>query len=295
MTKLVKTVIQIGVVVASLSGCTAPPASVSEVRHNKFLTNKRNILILSDVCIQRSDLSRTYFVEQESEYAANQASVSIQEFAKDSGLTIHGRYNLVCGAKITENNTISVAKKSGEKPTDEKQPVSGSLEVMRDEEFSDALSLISSYSYEQTAFAISGKPKEEYSFKVSKNDFLIAADKVREKTGGNLVIYFGSMGNQVAGSKAVAKLIGNTIVGTATAVAIGPIFTTSTSQVFVGLTPFKRDTTGRIMEGAFVSLDTGELIWSNGVQDYTKPLDEDSWNNLEYIDYLFHDLFFEKI
>lgn len=79
-------------------------------------------------------------------------------------------------------------------------------------------------------------------------------------------------------AKAVAQGVSDFIVGMATGVA------TSGHKI-----------SGRMMKGALIDLESGELTWSNAVRAGGNPINPDVWLDTVPLDLLFHDLLFHRL
>jgi hypothetical protein len=267
-----------------LLACAAAPPSSTVVDHDPTLGRSEGVALLVDVCLQRDGIGdRDYFLIGESELGAQMSQQRLRNYLEDSGIVIREQATLVCGARHGGKNSIPAAHGIGEMISDQTQPLLADSHSAMDETYIAALALISSYAFERAA-----SEGDDSDRAISEPMFRQASSVVRDRTGAASVLFMGALGTSRTGALNAVTNIGRFLVGMGTGFATAGLG----GNYYYVFVP-GRKISGRLLEGALIDLNTGELVWSNAVSVSGNPADPDNWESDQPLDLLFHDLMFQ--
>ena len=162
--------------------------------------------------------------------------------------------------------------------------------IKDDPQYLNALSVVSSYAFERAA--VSGNapgtndgnmPGREAPKSVDIEEFRTAVDVIKNRTQASSLLFMGVLGTSRSTGKAVAQGIGQFIVGMTTGVVTGGLV------VFVP----GHQIDGRVMEGALIDFESGQLTWSNAVRAGGDPIKPGVIEDPQALDLLFRDIMFK--
>ena len=270
-----------------LLACTAAPPSSTVVTHDPTLGRDEGVALLIDVCLQRDGIGGgDYFIISESRKGATISQQQLRGYLQDSGIRIREQATLVCGARHGDATLIPAAHAIGEAVSEQRQPLAADSQVARlpaDQEYIDALTVISSYAFERAA-----ADKEDAGHQISESMFQNAGNIVHDRTNAGSVLFLGALGTSRSGALNTVAGIGRFIVGMGTGLATAGLG----GDYYAVFVPGGK-ISGRLYEGALIDLDSGELAWSNAVTVPGNPAKEDNWESDQPLDLLFHDLLFQ--
>ncbi len=243
--------------------------------------------MLIDVCLQRDGIGGgDYFIIGESKKGADISQQQLRGYLWDSGIRIREQATLVCGARHGDATQIPAARGIGETVSEQRQPLSADSQLVRlidDQEYSDALAVISSYAFERAA------SEEDSGRQISEAMFQSAGRIVRDRTNASSVLFLGALGTSRSGALNTVTGIGRFLVGMGTGLATAGLG----GDYYAIFVPGGK-ISGRLYEGALIDLDSGELAWSNAVKVPGNPAKEDNWESNQPLDLLFHELLFQS-
>lgn len=282
-----------------LVACSATPPESRRVSHDPVLSRESGVLLLVDVCIQRDALGDAddYFVITEAKSGAQMLLDALHKYVQDSGIPIRAELiPFVCGARHdTHNSSIRVADSVNGPVRDAQQPL-GVSEVIRDDpQYVNALSIMSTYAFERAAVSgaaakvsYGNPPSGNAAMNVGPNEFRTAADVIKSRTQASSVLFLGVLGISRTTGKATVQAIGGFILGMGVAVATAGL---GTGYYLLFIPGHQID--GRVMEGALIDLESGQLTWSNAVQAGGDPIEPKVMANAEALDLLFRGVMFQ--
>jgi len=272
-----------------LIACSAAPPARYSVSHDSTLSRKDGVVLFTDICIQKDALGDAddFFLIAESKFAVQRISETLRTYVVDSAIPIKSEVSMVCAARHGDTEKILTGDNIDAEPFQSKQPLYSSENVANDDEYIKALRVISTYAFERAALK---SDKEETEKKnISKYGFLAAADIVKNRTHASSILFLGVLATSVTGAKVVTQSISNFFIRFGTAIVTAGLGTGYYAMFSPG-----QKVSGRFLEGALIDLETGELTWSNAVSVGDDPVEKETWSNVDPLDLLFHDLFFQR-
>jgi len=264
--------------------CSAAPPSSTIVTHDPMLGRSGGVALLIDVCLQRDGVGGgDYFLISESERGAEISQQRLRGYLEDSGIHVREQATLICGARHGDDETIPAAISIGDTVNEQTQPLSSDSRFVMDQEYIDALAVISTYAFERAAAEDTNAGRA-----ISEPMFHQAGKLVRDRTGAASILFMGALGTSRSGALNAVTNVGRFIVGMGTAMATAGLG----GDYYYIFVP-GRKISGRFLEGALIDLDSGDLTWSNAVTVGGNPADVGHWENNEPLDLLFHDLLFQ--
>jgi hypothetical protein len=287
------------IVICVLTACSATPPKSQLVSYDRTLGQQGGVVLLVDVCIQRDALGDTddYFVIAESKSGAHAVLGALKKYVQDSAIPIRtALIPFVCGARHdTHNSSIRVADSVDSPVHDAQQPLGVSEMIKDDPQYVNALSVVSSYAFERAA--VSGNapgtndedmPSREAPKIVDIEEFRTAVDVIKNRTQASSLLFLGVIGTSRSTGKAVAQGIGQFIVGMTTGVVTAGL---GTGYYLVFVPGHQID--GRVMEGAVIDFESGQLTWSNAVRAGGDPVKPGVIEDPQVLDLLFRDIMFK--
>ncbi len=267
-----------------LIACTGAPPSSTVVTHDPTLGRSEGVALLIDVCLQRDGIgSGDYFLIGESETGATISQQQLRVYLQDSGILVREQATLICGARHGDATLIPAAASMGEVISEQRQPLAAKSQLPMDQEYTDALTVISSYAFERAAAT-----EDDTNRRISESMFRDAGSIVRNRTNAGSVLFFGALGTSRSGALNTVTGIGKFIVGMGTGLATAGLG----GDYYLIFIPGSK-ISGRIYEGALIDLESGELAWSNAVTVSGNPVKAKNWESDQPLDLLFHDLLFQ--
>mgnify|MGYP000489454484 CR=1 FL=1 len=286
-------------VVAGCASAVTPPTSY-EVAPDPILSRGK-VLLVTDVCIQIDCIgdSEDYFVVEDSRYGAESCLPVLQTYLEDSGIQVCDTIPLVCGASHGENRIILAGLNTDSDINESPQPIYVDPSIAADQKYIEALSQVSTYAFEHPTVKHQETPeslKHTEKSLVSENEFSAAAEIIRNRTGASSVLFLGVDGKSESSGKAFAKGVGTFVVGMATGLATAGLgVSIGDTTYYLMIYPTHQDGDSRIFLGSLIDLDTSRIAWSNTAQWRGDPIEKDIWTNDDPLEYLFHDVLFQKI
>ncbi len=282
-----------------LGACTATGPKSQRVSHDAVLSRPRGVVLLVDACVQRDVLGDAgdHFLIAEAKSGAHALLGALRKYVHDSGIPVRAELvPFVCGARHgPEDSSIRAADSLNAPVRDAHQPLGVSEALAGDPQYVDALTLVSTYAFERAAVSPAKPPAGNGSGapagppgRVRMEDFRVAADVIKQRTNASGMLFLGVLGRSLSAGKAVAQSVGGFFAGMATGVVTAGLGT-GYYLVFVP----GRHIDGRVMEGALIDLDSGELAWSNAVRAGGDPIDPKVMADPQALDLLFHDIMFK--
>jgi hypothetical protein len=284
-------------VITMLVACSASAPKSRIVSHDPVLSRQGGVLLLVDVCVQRDALGDAgdYFVITEAKTGAQALLNVLHKYVQDSGIPIRAELiPFVCGARHN-TRTIRVADSVNSLVRDAQQPL-GISEVIRDDlQYINALTVMSTYAFERAAVSgVSSTPSPgnlpsgSATMNIGISEFRAAADVIKSRTQASSVLFLGVLGISRTAGKVIAQNIGDFIVSMGVGFATAGL---GTGYYLLFIPGHQID--GRVMEGALVDLESGQLTWSNAVQARGDPIDPKVMANSETLNLLFRGLMFK--
>ncbi len=287
------------VVLLLCASCAAPP-TCHRVAVDTTLTRPEGVFLMADVCIQKDAVgdSDDYFMISESKLGAEAALRELSSYLANSGIKIRSSLvPFVCGARQnTPNGLLRAANKENDPIQDLPQPLAVAATLQDDPEYVRALTVISTYAIERAATdrppnknneAIE-PPQNATRPQIDDNEFKSAASLLKKRTQASSVLYLGILGTSRTTGKAALQSTGSFLVGMTVGLATAGLGT----GYALAFTP-GHQIDGRVMEGAMLDLDSGDITWSNAVHAGGDPIKPETVADAKALDLLFHGVVFK--
>ncbi|MEJ2453000.1 MAG: hypothetical protein P8103_02430 [Candidatus Thiodiazotropha sp.] len=276
-------IISISLMLVVMSGCSTTSNMKSVI--DPTLNQNGGITIIADTCIMRdeigTDVADDYFVIAESKELSQAILNASSNYLAGSGVQVREAIiPFVCGAAHDKGNSNKlVADEANGDLKDIKQPFGINTQIKPDKEYTDALSILSTY----TAQYLSG---------ATASDYLVALDKIKtsagiiaNRTNSDKILLFNVSGTSISSGKAFGQSIGKFFVGLGTAVATAGLGTGYYAYYIPG-----GDIDAVYIGAAVIDLESGFISWSNSLSVFEDPFDADDISDDEVIDRLLFDM-----
>jgi hypothetical protein len=249
------------------------------------LNQNGGITIIADTCIMRDEIgeddSDDYFIIAESKELSKALLTASSNYLAGTGVQVKEIIiPFVCGAiHDKENSKKLVAGEANGDLEDVKQPFSINTEIKSDEEYTDALRTLSTY----TAQYLSGATGSDYlveNYKIQK-----AIDIVGKRTNADNILFFNVSGTSLSSGKAFGQSVGRFFVGLGTAVATAGLGT----GYYVSYIP-GGDRDAVYIGAATLDVKSSFISWSNSINLLEDPVDTDKISDDEVITQLLFDM-----
>jgi hypothetical protein len=277
-------------VLFAMTGCVTTGNFV--VGHDPLLDQNGGVFLIVDSCILRDAVNDTddCYVVAESKATAQALVNATRKYLSENGVPVRAAITpFTCGALLTESNSPQkVADRIDGNVTIIKQPFCVENEFSDDQEYMDALTKLSTYSF-QKAMAVMAKREADRKFTkaptpeqpcfINTDEFNAAVSTVLSRTGASSVLYIGLLGNSRTSGKAVAQGVGDFFVGMATGLATGGMLI---------ITPQHNDVS--LLCANSINLASAECIWSNAINVVGDPVKSERITQPHIIQQLLFDL-----